>query len=238
MNSKVCSAHQPAFLPWLGTIHKVAISDVFVVMDAAQFRKRDFMHRNRIEVNGSPHYVGLKVHASAESRPCNEVSISAHHPTCLLEIATKLTHTYGRYPFFADLRDFAAETLLQCQYSDLTRIYLTQLRFICEKLQIQTAIVLESELLTQDELRSLSVSERLLHHALRTHSDVYVTGVHSVDYLDTSVFDGVSVTHRVQRFSYAPFAEYQKCDVPLSIVHQIASMGYTRLRETLLTLEC
>ena len=47
---KICSAHQPAFLPWLGLIHKIIVSDIFVFMDIAKFGKRAFMHRNKIEI--------------------------------------------------------------------------------------------------------------------------------------------------------------------------------------------
>ena len=38
----ILSAHQPAFLPWLGLIEKVILSDIFIVMDIAKFRKRAF----------------------------------------------------------------------------------------------------------------------------------------------------------------------------------------------------
>ena len=38
-NNLVVSAHQPAFLPWLGYIEKFALSDIFIVMDIAKFRK-------------------------------------------------------------------------------------------------------------------------------------------------------------------------------------------------------
>ena len=58
---KITSAHQPAFMPWIGLIHKVFLSDVFIFMDIAKFRKRAFMHRNRIEINDAAHFIGLKV---------------------------------------------------------------------------------------------------------------------------------------------------------------------------------
>ena len=44
----IVSAHQPAYLPWLGYFHKIAISDVFVIMDNVQFEKNSFTNRNKI----------------------------------------------------------------------------------------------------------------------------------------------------------------------------------------------
>ena len=58
---KVVSAHQPAFMPWIGLIHKVLLSDTFIFMNIAKFRKRAFMHRNRIEINDTAHFIGLKL---------------------------------------------------------------------------------------------------------------------------------------------------------------------------------
>ena len=36
------------------------VSDTFVVMDIAKFRKRAFMHRNMIEINSMEHFLGLR----------------------------------------------------------------------------------------------------------------------------------------------------------------------------------
>lgn len=50
----ILSAHQPAYLPWLGYFHKIAISDVFVILDEVQFEKNSFINRNKIKTsNGS-----------------------------------------------------------------------------------------------------------------------------------------------------------------------------------------
>ena len=47
----IVSAHQPAYNPWLGYIHKILISDTFVVMDDVQFEKNSFINRNKILQN-------------------------------------------------------------------------------------------------------------------------------------------------------------------------------------------
>ena len=42
----IISAHQLAYNPWLGLIHKVLLSDIFVVMDDVQYEKNSFINRN------------------------------------------------------------------------------------------------------------------------------------------------------------------------------------------------
>lgn len=49
----IISAHQPAYNPWLGYIHKILSSDIFVVMDDVQFEKNSFINRNKILQNNN-----------------------------------------------------------------------------------------------------------------------------------------------------------------------------------------
>ena len=50
--SRVMSAHQPNFLPYLGFFDKMMNSDVFVIRDEVDFIERDYHHRNRIRIDG------------------------------------------------------------------------------------------------------------------------------------------------------------------------------------------
>jgi hypothetical protein len=49
----IISAHQPAYNPWLGYIHKILLSDIFVIMDDVQFEKNSFINRNKILQNNN-----------------------------------------------------------------------------------------------------------------------------------------------------------------------------------------
>jgi hypothetical protein len=45
----ILSAHQPAYLPWLGYFEKIRSADVFVYLDTVQFEKNSFTNRNKIK---------------------------------------------------------------------------------------------------------------------------------------------------------------------------------------------
>ena len=48
-NIKILTAHQPVYLPWLGLLHKIALSDTFVIFDTVQYLKKDWNNRNMIK---------------------------------------------------------------------------------------------------------------------------------------------------------------------------------------------
>ena len=57
----IITAHQPAYLPWLGLIHKIAISDVYVFLDNVQFEKNSFTNRNKIKTANGPIWLTVPV---------------------------------------------------------------------------------------------------------------------------------------------------------------------------------
>jgi len=57
----IVAAHQPAYLPWLGYLDKLAKADVFVVMDDLQYEAQNFQNRNRVKLNHGPQWLTVPV---------------------------------------------------------------------------------------------------------------------------------------------------------------------------------
>ena len=226
---KICSAHQPAFMPWLGLVHKIMTSDVFIIMDIAKFRKRAFMHRNKIEINGKANYFGLKFDDHSDYKTCDLLELEEKNKNCLNEICKKIEHTYIKSKFKNEILEFLQKTLININNYSFNVICNNQLRYICEKLSINSEIILESSFLSKEEIKKLGASARLLNHAKHTNSKVYITGINSSDYLDKEIFFKNKIHHLVQKFNYDPFRSFQKCEDPLSIIHQIAHLGFDNL---------
>ena len=58
---KYISAHQPAYIPWLGFFDKINQVDEFVFMDDVQFEKNSFINRNKVLVNGTPTWLTIPI---------------------------------------------------------------------------------------------------------------------------------------------------------------------------------
>ena len=230
---KIVTGHQPAFLPWVGLLHKVMIADVFIFMDVAKFRKRAFMHRNKIQINDSPHFIGLKLNQESDKQYCHEVSISNSHENNLEEIYNKIIFTYQKYKYFKDLDLFLVKSFDNSKYY-LNDICIAQLNTLCDIMDIKTQIIKESSIIDFEITKRISASERLLMHATKTSAKIYITGINSKDYLDASIFKSKKIFHRVQNFNYTPFLKQQICLEPLSLIHQIAQLGFQQLKNELL----
>ena len=37
----ILAAHQPQYLPWLGYLHKISDTDVFLILDDVQYKKNE-----------------------------------------------------------------------------------------------------------------------------------------------------------------------------------------------------
>ena len=204
-------------------------SDVFVIMDIAKFRKRAFMHRNKIEINGKANYFGLKFDEDSDYKTCDLLELKEKNRNCLDEIYKKIEHTYIKSKFKNEILEFLQKTLINLDNYNFNAICINQLKYICKKLSIDSEIILESSFLSKEKIKELGASERLLSHAKHTDSQIYITGINSSDYLDKEVFKKNKIHHLVQKFNYDVFRRLQKCEDPLSIIHQIAHLGFDNL---------
>ena len=72
----ILTAHQPAYIPWAGLIHKIYLSDVFV-FDDVQYVPKDFMNRNFIFLDGKAQWLTVPVITKGH----REREIINYHPT-------------------------------------------------------------------------------------------------------------------------------------------------------------
>ena len=149
------------------------------------------------------------------------------------EISNKLENTYKKYKYYSELRDLVKDCIVETKCTDLNTLYYIQLKYICDKLDIKTIIINESDILSKEESIKLDASERLLEHAIRTKSNIYITGENSKDYLDASVFENKNIVHKVQEFNYSSLLSYQNTSTPLTVFHQIACIGFGGLKKEL-----
>lgn len=96
------SIHQPNFLPWLGFFHKIAHSDVFVLLDHVQFPKTGGCWTNRVKVmiGGAGEWLTVPIRRDYHGvRRINEICIDNSKPWRDRMLKT-LQANYAKSPHF------------------------------------------------------------------------------------------------------------------------------------------
>ena len=185
----IVSAHQPAYLPWLGYFHKMALSDVFVVLDDVQFEKNSFINRNRVKTHNGPIYltvpVLLKGHTDCTIRDIeinrNEDWRSKHWKT--------IYFNYKKAPFFSKYSEYF-EDLYKNDWVKLNDLLNHTLSFFITELKINSVLHKQSDLGINSKKQQL-----ILDLCKRLNAEMFVFGVLGKDYADAGLFaqEGVKI---------------------------------------------
>lgn len=142
----ILSANQPYFAPFPGFFLKVALSDVFVILDEVQFPQgTTWISRNRFKNHQGTLWMtipvwkkGLGLQRISDVRICHEGHWATKH---LLSIRT----AYTRAPYLQEHAPFL-ERIFSDPFDRLVDLNLTVIRYLLRHLRIESKVVLLSEL--------------------------------------------------------------------------------------------
>lgn len=215
-NFKVLGAHQPNFLPYLGFFDKMKMSDVFVIRDEVLFTASDYHHRNRIRINGNdnqnnPQCKWVKV-------PVEKVKDNIMHVPIRKDARVKdklwreailhdLKASYGGSPdfpeIFSEVRD-----IIEKGHSKLLSINMDLIYFFMKKFEINTKIVLASELgLKPEHFQKGDASQDLVDICKHLGAETYLSGSGGKSYLDLKKFEDVGINVEFQDFVHPTYQQ-------------------------------
>jgi len=190
----ILAAHQPAYLPWLGYLDKIAQADLFVYLDDVQFEKNSFINRNRIKTPAGVQWLTIPVkskgHLDATMR---EMVMDDSQPWRRKHLAA-VAQNYRRAPFFEQAYA-RLEALLSMQTDSLTDFCWQHLQFWAGEYGIGTRLVRQSQVQVEGTKSDLVLNLCLQHGA--TH---YVSGPLGRDYLDVASFTARGIVVDFQSF--------------------------------------
>ena len=205
----ILSAHQPAYLPWLGYFHKIASVDVFVYLDTVQFEKNSFINRNQIKTPQGAQWLTIPVktrgHMSGSLRTTTIDDSQAWRSKHLKSIEMN----YRKAPRFHE-RFPKIEALLRMPESNLAEYCLNQLRFWLAELGIaNTRIVRSSELPIAS-----SKSDLVLDLCRHFSAQRYLSGALGRDYLVDADFREAGIAIEYQSFKSPVYPQLWGAFIP------------------------
>jgi len=198
----VLSAHQPAYLPWLGYFDKITRSQLFLFLDDVQFEKNSYTNRNRIKTPTGPLWLTVPVHLKdhmssviAELRIDNTQNWRNKH-------LKSIAQNYRKAPRFEEC--FAKlETLYAPKHERLADLCYDQLKFWLAELGLQRDVIRMRDLPPIESSKSQLVLDLFLHFKAKG----YLSGALGRDYLDEASFAERGITIEYQNFQYPTYPQ-------------------------------
>lgn len=198
----IMTAHQPLYLPWLGLIHKVALSDKFCILDGVQFADRDFIHRNRIlDSNSQPRWITIPVykknHRSIKIRDVKVLGtdwVAVH--------LQAMTSAYRQCDYFSDYYPEIEFSLKNVKSTFLIDFTVPLALFILKQFECFPEISFQSDFVIDCQKSDLILELSRLHSATK-----YFSGTQGINYLDVNTFNSIGVEVEFQKFNSVPYQQ-------------------------------
>jgi hypothetical protein len=214
----VLAAHQPQYLPWLGFFAKLARADVFVLLDDVQFTKNGWQNRNRIKGPSGPQWITVPVRHQFP-QTIDEVEVIEAEPWRRKHVRA-LQSNYGKAAHFAAEMPLLA-AVLERSWSHLAPLNIELTRRLTRRLEIDTRIVLGSELETRDH-----PTLRLVDLCRSLDADVYLSGAGGRAYLDARQLADADIELRFQDYAHPTYpqlhGDFEPC---MSVVDLLMNCG-------------
>ncbi|OEU68374.1 MAG: hypothetical protein BBJ57_10440 [Desulfobacterales bacterium PC51MH44] len=142
----IVSANQPYFFPFPGFFYKAYLSDIFVVLDNVQFpRGTTWITRNRFKNDQGTLWMTVPVKKKGLGLQNIDAVRILHDGRWAKKHLASLKSAYSKDPYYGDHLNFL-ERLFASRYEKLIDLNLEIIRYLMRHLQIDTKIILLSEL--------------------------------------------------------------------------------------------
>lgn len=191
---------QSNYVPWKGYFDAINAVDEFVLLDEAQYTRRDWRNRNKIKSAEGTQWLTVPViakgryHQRIDETAIAEPDIGARH-------WKTLTHVYRRAPHFDAVAEHLESSFVDGSWQRLSEVNRGLIEAVCRFLGIETRIRWSTDYRT-----TATRGERILELCRQAGADEYVSGPAARAYLDEGEFrrDGIAV----RWLDYGGYPEY------------------------------
>lgn len=198
----IVSINQPAYLPWLGYFHRIAASDVHVVLDHVQFEKNSFTNRNKIRTKEGSCWltVPLKTSGRFGDLAITETEIANERPWAGKHWSS-IRLNYSKAKYFQQNADFF-EAVFSHSWPRLNPLLREITAYMLDAFAIRTRILFSSELEP-----SARKSELVLQLCAKVGATCYLSGSLGRNYLDEAAFRRAGIAVSYQDFRHPTYTQ-------------------------------
>ena len=213
-------ASQPMFLPWVGLFEQVRLADVFIHYDDVQLPQgRSFVSRVQIKTRSGIFWLTAPIDRRRSGKLLNQVFFLSEVDWRSKHLKT-IQHAYVRAPFINLMSDLISG-IYSYSSNNLMEFNINAIQIISNWLGIEPKFMRSSEIDVGG-----SRTQRLVDLCRYVGTDIYVTGLGALKYLDHEQFEANSISVRYMDYKLTPYLQLFGDFTPyVSILDAIANCG-------------
>ena len=198
----IVSINQPAYMPWLGYFHRIAVSDLHIVLDHVQFEKNSFTNRNKIRTKEGWCWLTIPLKTSGRfgDLAIAEVEVSSERRWAEKHWnSIRLNYSKGTY--FREHADFF-EDIFSGSWQRLNPLLREITTYLLRALGINTKILFSSEIGAVGRK-----SDLVLELCRKVGATRYLSGSLGRDYLDEVAFEQANIAVSYQEYRHPTYKQ-------------------------------
>jgi hypothetical protein len=227
---KTVVIHQPDFLPHLGFFHRLIQSDVFVILDSAQYvngTSKSWMNRDKIKTKQGEKWLTVSVKKTARDTPINQIELSKN-PEWKKANLNLIHHNYKHSPHFAEIYLYL-EKLYEYGGNLLYEFNINSIRMLMQLFNIKIKEVLASSLNASGKKNDL-----LVDILQRVGATEYLSGVGAKAYFESKPYEDAGIDIVWQNFIHPVYPQLHGPFIPyLSSIDLLFNCGIEDSRKIL-----
>lgn len=214
------TAHQPAYLPWLGLFHKIAISDLFIYLDQVQYQVNDWNNRNMIKTHQGAIWLSVPIlRKNHLNKKIGEIEINSSEPWAKKHWKS-IQNAYSKAPFFYRYSDYF-EDLYNRNWESLVDLNIYMLQWFLDTLRISVEI----EIASKHQFTGTK-GELVLNMCKQLEADKFFFGALGRDYVSEEMFSREGIQIAFQKYNHPIYSQLHGKFIPnLSVLDLIFNCG-------------
>ena len=202
----IVSISQPAYLPWLGYIERIAISDLHIVLDHVQLEKRSFTSRNKVRTAHGWKWLSVPIRITGPSHSlCINQAEIAKESDWRKDHKMTIQSAYGKAPYFPQYNSFIDQFYAK-DWTMLSDVCSEMTSFLLAELNVKTPIKFSSQ------MGITSVKNKLILDLCKeVGCTKYISGPFGRDYLSVQDFEANNIELLFHDYVHP---QYKQCFEP------------------------
>ena len=181
---------QPYLFPYLGYLQLASAVDRFVFYDDVAFIKGGWINRNRILVNGAPHWLTVPLHGLSPHTAIAETAVAADR-RWLAKASATLAMAYAKAPYAGPVTDLVLGVLDRAQGGSIADAAIDSVVSVLDYLDLPLAHERSSTAFA--ETRGTGRTERVVEIARRCGATRYVNAIGGTDLYEPADFSAAGI---------------------------------------------